>query len=35
MCEMVASVGEVPAGIVGKESVIFGNIEEIYDFHKE
>ncbi|XP_071511988.1 triple functional domain protein-like, partial [Diadema antillarum] len=35
MCEMMASVGEVPAGIVGKETTIFGNIEEIYAFHKD
>ena len=25
----------VPGGIIGKEKVIFGNLEEIYDFHKE
>lgn len=25
----------VPAAIKGKERVIFGNIEEIYEFHKE
>jgi len=24
----------VPSGIRGKEKVIFGNIEEIYEFHK-
>ncbi|KAJ8019897.1 Triple functional domain protein [Holothuria leucospilota] len=34
LCEMLASVDEVPPGIVGKQSIIFGNIEEIYDFHK-
>jgi len=25
----------LPPGIKGKEKVIFGNIEEIYDFHKD
>jgi len=25
---------ELPAGIVGQHPVIFGNIEEIYQFHK-
>ncbi|XP_030830052.1 kalirin [Strongylocentrotus purpuratus] len=35
MCEMMASVGEVPGGIIGKEHIIFGNIEEIYAFHKD
>jgi hypothetical protein len=24
----------VPPGLVGKESVIFGNIKEIYEFHQ-
>ncbi|XP_078619950.1 kalirin-like isoform X2 [Branchiostoma floridae x Branchiostoma japonicum] len=33
LCEMTASVQEVPVGLSGRESVIFGNIEEIYDFH--
>ncbi|XP_033628960.1 kalirin-like [Asterias rubens] len=35
LCEMMASVVEVPAGIVGKEHILFGNIEEIYNFHKD
>ena len=25
---------ELPSGIVGQHNVIFGNIEEIYQFHK-
>lgn len=25
----------VPTGIVGKEHVVFSNMDEIYDFHKE
>lgn len=25
----------VPVGIAGKESVIFGNLSEIYTFHSE
>ena len=32
---MVASVADTPPGIVGKEQTIFGNIEEIYEFHKK
>ncbi|XP_038072684.1 kalirin-like [Patiria miniata] len=35
LCEMVASVVEVPQGILGKEHILFGNIEEIYSFHKD
>ncbi|XP_071823329.1 triple functional domain protein-like isoform X3 [Apostichopus japonicus] len=34
LCEMLASVEEVPPGIVRKQHIIFGNIEVIYDFHK-
>ena len=26
---------EVPEAIVGKETLIFGNIQEIYDFHNK
>ena len=26
---------DVPAGLAGKESIIFGNIEDIYNFHNE
>lgn len=32
---MLASVEDVPPGIVNKQHIIFGNIEEIYDFHKK
>lgn len=28
------SDGNVPSGLVGKENVLFANIEEIYDFHQ-
>lgn len=31
--EMTSGVEEIPAGILNKEHVIFGNIQEIYDFH--
>ncbi|XP_023688517.1 kalirin isoform X4 [Paramormyrops kingsleyae] len=31
--EMTSGVEEIPPGIVNKEHVIFGNIQEIYDFH--
>ncbi|CAL8342300.1 unnamed protein product [Arctogadus glacialis] len=31
--EMTSGVEEVPAGIVKKELVIFGNIQDIYEFH--
>ena len=26
---------DVPSGLVGKESIIFGNIEDIFDFHNK
>lgn len=26
---------DVPQGLVGKESIIFGNIEDIYTFHNK
>ena len=26
---------DVPPGLVGKESIIFGNIEDIYSFHNK
>ena len=26
---------DVPGGLLGKETVIFGNIEDIYKFHNE
>ncbi|XP_059417381.1 kalirin isoform X2 [Carassius carassius] len=31
--EMTSGVEEIPAGIANKEHIIFGNIQEIYDFH--
>ncbi|XP_023695750.1 kalirin-like isoform X2 [Paramormyrops kingsleyae] len=31
--EMTSGVEEIPPAIVNKEHVIFGNIQEIYDFH--
>ncbi|XP_015214256.1 kalirin isoform X3 [Lepisosteus oculatus] len=31
--EMTSGVEEIPPGIINKEHVIFGNIQEIYDFH--
>uniref|UniRef100_A0A452IJ56 Uncharacterized protein n=1 Tax=Gopherus agassizii TaxID=38772 RepID=A0A452IJ56_9SAUR len=31
--EMTSGVEEIPPGILNKEHIIFGNIQEIYDFH--
>ncbi|KAG8548579.1 hypothetical protein GDO81_024899 [Engystomops pustulosus] len=31
--EITSGVEEIPQGIVNKEHIIFGNIQEIYDFH--
>uniref|UniRef100_A0A8C3LPC4 non-specific serine/threonine protein kinase n=1 Tax=Chrysolophus pictus TaxID=9089 RepID=A0A8C3LPC4_CHRPC len=31
--EMTSGVEEIPTGILNKEHIIFGNIQEIYDFH--
>uniref|UniRef100_A0A8C5QUW3 non-specific serine/threonine protein kinase n=1 Tax=Leptobrachium leishanense TaxID=445787 RepID=A0A8C5QUW3_9ANUR len=31
--EMTSGVEEIPPGILNKELIIFGNIQEIYDFH--
>uniref|UniRef100_A0A8C2VCM6 Kalirin RhoGEF kinase n=1 Tax=Chinchilla lanigera TaxID=34839 RepID=A0A8C2VCM6_CHILA len=31
--EMTSGVEEIPSGILNKEHIIFGNIQEIYDFH--
>uniref|UniRef100_A0A673T0I4 Trio Rho guanine nucleotide exchange factor n=1 Tax=Suricata suricatta TaxID=37032 RepID=A0A673T0I4_SURSU len=31
--EMTSGVEEIPAGIVSRELVIFGNMQEIYEFH--
>ncbi|KAG7257835.1 hypothetical protein CRUP_003798 [Coryphaenoides rupestris] len=33
--EMTSGVEEAPAGILNKEQVIFGNIQDIYDFHNK
>uniref|UniRef100_UPI003AAE5F69 kalirin n=1 Tax=Centroberyx gerrardi TaxID=166262 RepID=UPI003AAE5F69 len=33
--EMTSGVEEIPPGIINKEHVIFGNIQEIYDFHSK
>lgn len=33
--EMTSGVEEIPAGILNKEHIIFGNIQEIYDFHNK
>lgn len=32
---MTSGVEEIPPGILNKEHVIFGNIQEIYDFHNK
>ncbi|XP_053570468.1 triple functional domain protein isoform X2 [Bombina bombina] len=31
--EMTSGVEEIPSGIVNKEHIIFGNMQEIYEFH--
>ncbi|XP_053326998.1 kalirin isoform X2 [Spea bombifrons] len=31
--EMTSGVEEIPHGILNKEHIVFGNIQEIYDFH--
>ena len=31
----MSSNPDVPAGLVGKESIIFGNIDDIYTFHNK
>lgn len=33
--EMTSGVEEIPPGILNKEHIIFGNIQEIYDFHNK
>ena len=33
--EMISGVEEIPPGILNKEHIIFGNIQEIYDFHNK
>lgn len=32
---MTNGVEEIPSGIANKEHIIFGNIQEIYDFHNK
>jgi len=32
---MTNGVEEIPPGIANKEHIIFGNIQEIYDFHNK
>uniref|UniRef100_A0A1A7XJ47 Rho guanine nucleotide exchange factor 25 n=1 Tax=Iconisemion striatum TaxID=60296 RepID=A0A1A7XJ47_9TELE len=33
LCEMTSGEEEIPSGIASKENIIFGNMQEIYDFH--
>lgn len=33
--EMTNGVEEIPPGIASKEHVIFGNMQDIYDFHNK
>ena len=33
--EMTSGVEEIPPGIVNKELIIFGNMQEIYEFHNK
>lgn len=33
--EMTNGVEEIPAGIANKEHIIFGNMQDIYDFHNK
>ncbi|XP_034740990.1 kalirin isoform X1 [Etheostoma cragini] len=33
LCEMTSGVEEVPPGIANKEHIIFGNMQDIWDFH--
>ncbi|XP_015821204.1 kalirin isoform X3 [Nothobranchius furzeri] len=33
LCEMTGGDEEIPSGIANKENIIFGNMQEIYDFH--
>lgn len=33
--EMTSGVEEIPPGIVNKEHIIFGNMQEIYEFHNK
>lgn len=33
--EMTSGEEEIPPGIANKEQIIFGNMQEIYDFHNK
>ncbi|XP_078796302.1 kalirin isoform X1 [Oryzias latipes] len=33
LCEMTSGGEEIPAGVAKKEHIVFGNMQEIYDFH--
>lgn len=33
--EMTSGVEEIPPGIANKEHIIFGNMQDIYDFHNK
>lgn len=33
--EMTSGVEEIPPGILNKEHIIFGNMQEIYEFHNK
>lgn len=33
--EMTNGVEEIPPGIANKEQIIFGNMQDIYDFHNK
>lgn len=33
--EMTNGVEEIPPGITNKEHIIFGNMQDIYDFHNK
>lgn len=35
LCEMTRGGDEIPPAIANKEHVIFGNMQEIYDFHNK
>ena len=32
---MAEDIADLPVGIAGKHEVIFGNMQEIYDFHNK
>ena len=31
--EMTSGVEEIPPGIINKENIIFGNMQDLYEFH--